>query len=196
MISSKRILCEVPSFCKTWTGEILTDRRLRSLQRCYRSLVKQQTLAERRFTRFMSGFTLYGRRGRHPFWFTPQKQFNIADTISYFVDFYFREAHLAIELDGNQHHYGIVREQDEWRKRILEEHGVALLRFDNADVLSDIARVARIIVSWIVEHSRGLSHRRRILDHLACLRCQRPAFFAMLYPEGIVVPTLQTRLGE
>jgi very-short-patch-repair endonuclease len=52
----------------------------------------------------------------------------------FIVDFYCDEAKLAIELDGGGHNEDETRAYDEWRSRMLEEHGITVLRFWNPEV--------------------------------------------------------------
>lgn len=172
---------KVPHYRKTWSGEVVTDRRLKSLNTIRARLLKNMTGPERKFARFMSGFEC-GRRP-HPLWFTPQKIFNVADSLCFFVDFYFAEAKLAVELDGGHHYTPLIREQDAWRTRILEEHGVHVLRFDNADVTTDMPAVARTIVQWMLDNTKS-GRQQRIRKHLARLRRKRAAFYQWVFPDN------------
>lgn len=53
--------------------------------------------------------------------------------IGYIVDFYFPEARLAVEIDGDSH---IGKEQyDKERQQHLEEYGIKVIRFQNEEVL-------------------------------------------------------------
>ncbi len=60
----------------------------------------------------------------------------------YIADFACREADLIIELDGGQH---ADSEYDEERTRVLGEHGYAVIRFWNNDVLSNIDGVLGVL---------------------------------------------------
>jgi len=65
----------------------------------------------------------------------------------FIVDFYCHELKLAIEIDGNTHDYKF--ENDEKRQRILEEHGIYFLRFNDDDVkrnLNDVLRALGIVI--------------------------------------------------
>jgi len=65
----------------------------------------------------------------------------------FIVDFYCHELKLAIEIDGNIHDYNF--ENDEKRQRILEEHGIYFLRFNDDDVkrnLNDVLRALGIVI--------------------------------------------------
>ena len=53
---------------------------------------------------------------------------------SFIVDFYCSKAKLAIEVDGSQHYEEIGIKDDSSRTRILNEHGVEVIRFSNYDI--------------------------------------------------------------
>jgi len=55
----------------------------------------------------------------------------------FIVDFYCASLSLAIELDGKDHFSELGRMSDEGRKRMLREHGIQLIRFENAPVLAN-----------------------------------------------------------
>jgi len=59
--------------------------------------------------------------------------------LSYTVDFLCFERKLIVEVDGAQH--GWFAEYDARRTREIEDHGFAVLRFTNSDVLTDLDRV-------------------------------------------------------
>ncbi|MGQ0532726.1 MAG: endonuclease domain-containing protein [Caulobacteraceae bacterium] len=65
----------------------------------------------------------------------------------FIVDFACRAARLVVEVDGNAHDNDAARESDAQRDGWLREGGYRVLRFTNAEVLSDLRRVARIIVA-------------------------------------------------
>jgi hypothetical protein len=54
---------------------------------------------------------------------------------------------LAIEIDGATHRTVLGRERDARKTMVLTALGWSVLRFSNAEVLNDLARVAAIIVS-------------------------------------------------
>ena len=64
----------------------------------------------------------------------------------YVVDFYCREAKLAIEVDGIAHEMGGNPERDARRDLALGERGLRIVRIPAKDVLSDLEAVARHIV--------------------------------------------------
>jgi len=65
---------------------------------------------------------------------------------SFILDFYCHEARLAIELDGSQHLEGNQAKYDAERSRILQEHGVRVIRFWNDEVLQQTTTVLETIL--------------------------------------------------
>ncbi|SEJ86365.1 Very-short-patch-repair endonuclease [Pseudomonas linyingensis] len=63
----------------------------------------------------------------------------------YIVDFYCAAARLVIELDGSQHHASEAIEYDRQRTRELEALGLRVIRFDNRQVLRELAGVLEVI---------------------------------------------------
>lgn len=59
----------------------------------------------------------------------------------YTLDFYCREAGVAIEVDGNAHDLGDRPQRDERRDAWLAELGIQTLRISAADVLHDLGAV-------------------------------------------------------
>lgn len=66
---------------------------------------------------------------QHPATFRRQKQFG-----HYIVDFYCAEAGLVIELDGSQHYEPDEKQRDAIRDQYLNNLGLMILRFSNADI--------------------------------------------------------------
>jgi very-short-patch-repair endonuclease len=63
----------------------------------------------------------------------------------YVADFYCHAAKLVVELDGNQHQW--FADYDAGRTEVIENGGVRVLRFTNAEVCDDLDSVlARIQV--------------------------------------------------
>jgi very-short-patch-repair endonuclease len=60
----------------------------------------------------------------------------------YTIDFYCREAALAIEVDGDAHDMGPNPERDAARDAALAQRGIATLRFLAVDVMNDLEAVA------------------------------------------------------
>ncbi len=65
---------------------------------------------------------------------------------NFIVDFYCAQAKLVIELDGSQHYADKGLEKDALRDAYLAELGVKVLRYSNADVNQQFARVCEDIL--------------------------------------------------
>lgn len=65
----------------------------------------------------------------------------------YVLDFFYREAALAIEVDGEAHARGDQPLRDEHRDAVLREHGITTLRISARDVLTDLDAVVRHVVA-------------------------------------------------
>jgi len=63
----------------------------------------------------------------------------------YIIDFYCRQANLAIEIDGNQHYTEEGLEYDIERYKLLEAYGVETIRFKNIEIDREFYRVCRNI---------------------------------------------------
>jgi very-short-patch-repair endonuclease len=63
----------------------------------------------------------------------------------YVVDFACRAAKLVVEVDGAAHDSSDAREKDAQRDRWLSDNGFRVLRFTNAEVMADPARIQGII---------------------------------------------------
>jgi very-short-patch-repair endonuclease len=77
----------------------------------------------------------------------------------YTLDFFCREAALAIEVDGDSHGMGDNPERDERRDAWLAARGILTLRFLAADVLHDLEAVAlqieEVCASRVPPRGRG-----------------------------------------
>jgi very-short-patch-repair endonuclease len=104
----------------------------RKLKQRSRDLRNNATLAEQKL------WNVFLRR--HRLRFTRQKPI-----LHYIVDFYCSKAKLVIEIDGESHSADDAKLYDEGRTLALEEHGLYVLRFRNADVMENIAGVCRCI---------------------------------------------------
>ena len=71
----------------------------------------------------------------------------------YIVDFYAPDARLVIEVDGSSHTGQEALAKDAERQTYLEGLGLAILRFDNQDVLHDLNDVIRGISGWLEAHA-------------------------------------------
>ena len=73
----------------------------------------------------------------------------------YIVDFYAPAMRLVVEVDGSQHQLekGLCRDaaRDDW----LVAQGLAVLRFDNLQVLREIDAVVEVIAQRVMEWSKG-----------------------------------------
>jgi len=110
-----------------------------SLKERARYLRKNSTLAEVLLWKHLKGKQV------HNLDFDRQKP--IGDAI---VDFFCRELMLAIEIDGESHDY--KGSLDVARQRRLEALGVRFLRFQDADVKSNLTGVLQAIENWISAH--------------------------------------------
>jgi very-short-patch-repair endonuclease len=61
----------------------------------------------------------------------------------YVLDFYCASAHLAVELDGDEH--ASRRGQDAARTRFLNTRGIRVIRFSNRDVWTNLDGVREVI---------------------------------------------------
>jgi len=80
---------------------------------------------------------------------------------NYIVDFYCKELHLAIEIDGESHGYDNVIENDQKRQSKLESLAVKFLRFDDLDVKTNLSYVIEEIEIWIRQNNPPLTPPRR-----------------------------------
>lgn len=71
----------------------------------------------------------------------------------FIADFYCHALRLVIELDGEIHDSEQAIEYDDGRSAELENHSIRVLRFKNAEVLTEIEKVITSIVSSISEIS-------------------------------------------
>lgn len=82
----------------------------------------------------------YKYLSQYPIRFQRQK------TIGRFIaDFYCAKAKLAIELDGSQHFSNEGKAYDESRTASLEEYGITVIRFSNAEVDRHFESVCEVI---------------------------------------------------
>jgi very-short-patch-repair endonuclease len=88
---------------------------------------------------------------------------------NYIVDFYCKDAQLAIEIDGITHEEEKAKWKDERIQKELEKAGIHFLRFDALLVINKVAAVVREIANWLEEYEKenGVSafvKRRRERD--------------------------------
>lgn len=72
----------------------------------------------------------------------------------FFVDVFFREAQLVVEIDGKEH--SSKRSDDAARDEHLAMRGIAVLRFTNEEVKSDPVRVVDVIAAVIKQRRQAL----------------------------------------
>ena len=72
----------------------------------------------------------------------------------YIVDFYAPAAKLVVEVDGSQHQKLTSRKQDLDRTSNLNGLGLKVLRFDNAQVLTEIEGVIETIVTHLLKYGK------------------------------------------
>jgi cyclase len=102
-----------------------------------RRLRANQTRAEAALWNELRGRRLGPRfRRQHPF-------------DCYVLDFFCREASLVIEIDGDAHATEDAPRRDAERTRVLERHGLRVIRFTNQQVLSEMPRVLQRIFAAI-----------------------------------------------
>ena len=88
----------------------------------------------------------------YPIQFNRQK--NIGE---YIVDFYCKQASLAIELDGEYHRDDDAYRKDEKRSKYLEGLGITVLRFKNREIDTEFSKVCDKIdamVKSLISHLR------------------------------------------
>jgi len=77
-----------------------------------------------------------------------RRQFAIGNFIA---DFACPEAGLVIELDGG--HHLEQEEKDDWRTKIIEQHGLRVIRFWDSDVLTGIVDIIEKVLEALRETS-------------------------------------------
>jgi very-short-patch-repair endonuclease len=91
-----------------------------------RSLRKQQTPQE---------VILWSRLRRKQLEYKFRRQHSVG---LYILDFYCSSKKLAIEIDGSQHFETEAQDYDEKRTQYLNDKGIQVLRFTNADINTNI----------------------------------------------------------
>jgi very-short-patch-repair endonuclease len=105
-----------------------------------RSLRVQQTDAENLLWLLLRNRRIAGFKFRRQH---PVSQFTL--------DFYCKEAGLAVEIDGGEHNYDIAALKDSARSCLLGEMGIHIIRFWNNEVLTDTEAVLERIYQELVE---------------------------------------------
>jgi very-short-patch-repair endonuclease len=106
----------------------------KNLKNSARQLRKNMTAGERALWSRLRGKQLLGVQ------FYRQKP--IGD---YIVDFYAPRANLVIEIDGSQHFESAAIKRDQQRDRCLAGLGLAVMRFNSSEVLTDTEVVVEAI---------------------------------------------------
>ena len=63
----------------------------------------------------------------------------------YIADFYCHKLKLVIEVDGSIHDREEMKLNDAIRQKLIEEDGLTVIRFKNAEILNDIVTVLKVI---------------------------------------------------
>lgn len=127
-----------------WSGKYPSRPLNKPLRQRARELRADQTPAERRLWRLLSGKQRLGFKFRRQ---------HVIDR--FIVDFYCADAALVIELDGKVHRY--TREHDAERQNCLEELGLTVLRFTNEDVHQRLEGVVTQIDEALASHRHNTS---------------------------------------
>jgi very-short-patch-repair endonuclease len=107
-----------------------------------RQLRREATTAESLLWELLRDRRLLGRKFR--------RQHPIGQFIA---DFFCDDARLIIEIDGAVHREPTQQERDRLREEILREHGFAILRFTNDQILDRTEQVLREIAAFVTAHS-------------------------------------------
>jgi very-short-patch-repair endonuclease len=70
----------------------------------------------------------------------------------FIADFACVEARLVVEIDGGQHFETEGLRHDASRSAKLQALGLSVLRFDNRQVLTELASVLHVIHEWLQRH--------------------------------------------
>lgn len=100
-------------------------------------LRKNLTPAEATLWRALKGSQLDGRKFR--------RQHSVDN---YILDFYCPEERLAVELDGQVHRNDQAEARDLERKKVLERHGIKVIRFENFLIFDEMEYVLYRIRSF------------------------------------------------
>ena len=101
-----------------------------------RQLRKQQTNAEKLLWQELRNRKVFGKKffRQHPIFFEYYGQ-----NAFFIADFYCRESHLVIEIDGKIHEY--QQEYDQYRTHIINSLGIRVARFKNEEIEQKINEV-------------------------------------------------------
>lgn len=107
-----------------------------------RQLRREATTAESLLWELLRDRRLLGRKFR--------RQHPIGQFIA---DFFCDDARLIIEIDGAVHREPTQQKRDRLREEILREHGFAILRFTNDQILDHTEQVLQEIAAYVTAHS-------------------------------------------
>ena len=74
---------------------------------------------------------------------------------NYIIDFYCKDLKLAIETDGITHTWEETNQKDIAKEKFLADNGIAILRFEDSQVMHDLNNVSRTIEEWIAEREQS-----------------------------------------
>lgn len=75
--------------------------------------------------------------------------------LNYILDFFCHELFLAIEVDGITHDSEIQQAKDKTRQSEIEALGIKFLRFDDANIKTQMQGVLSEILSYVEEFENG-----------------------------------------
>ncbi len=74
---------------------------------------------------------------------------------NYILDFFCPNLMLGIELDGYSHNFDEIVEKDIKKELKMKELGIAILRFDDSEVMDDMDNVLKVIEGFIDEYEKS-----------------------------------------
>jgi very-short-patch-repair endonuclease len=137
-----RIAAPDPSSRAAGEGGYELPKASRELIARARQLRREATTAESLLWELLRDRRLLGRKFR--------RQHPIGQFIA---DFFCDDARLIIEIDGAVHREPTQQERDRLREEILREHGFAILRFTNDQILDRTEQVLQEIAAYVTAHS-------------------------------------------
>ena len=121
-------------------SEFLQHYGIRPLRDIARKLRKRPTGSEDRLWQALRNRRLDGLK------FLRQHPIGVS-----IVDFYCHEKRLVVEVDGGIHKDRDVRERDQLRQELIEQHGVRVFRCSDEDVEQDLEAVLNRIRAVVKE---------------------------------------------
>jgi very-short-patch-repair endonuclease len=99
-----------------------------------------------------------------------QRVLYISDTVGFFADFYFKKFRVVVEIDGSSHYGERAKEYDTWRDGLLNQCGIAVIRFSNKAVLQRTIETFNATVRFLGDADRATpshkKHLRKVYSHL------------------------------